>query len=70
LNLRKAFENWKDRLLPAFKIGKLALASFQNWRVYSGCVSKLVSWLWLALKTGEMALAGFQKLSVRVREIS
>jgi hypothetical protein len=45
LNLRKAFENWQDRLLPAswlwpaFKIGKLALAAF---------------------KIGKLALAGYQ----------
>jgi hypothetical protein len=29
LNLRKAFENRRDRLCPAFKIGELALAGFQ-----------------------------------------
>jgi hypothetical protein len=44
LNLRKAFENRQDRLLPAFKIGELALAG----------------WLWLPFKIGELALAGFQ----------
>jgi sarcosine oxidase gamma subunit len=30
LNLRKACENRRDRLWPAFKIGKLALAGFQK----------------------------------------
>jgi tryptophan 2,3-dioxygenase len=69
LNLRKAFENRQDRLLPAFKIGELALAIFQNRRVGFGCLSKSASWLWPAFKTGEMALAGFQKLSAQLREI-
>jgi hypothetical protein len=69
LNLQKAFENWQVRLLPAFKIGQLALAGFQNRRVGSGCLSKLASWLWPAFKTGKMALAGFQKLSAQLREI-
>jgi hypothetical protein len=69
LNLPKAFENWQDRLLPALKIGELALAGFQNRRVGSGCRSKSASWLWLAFKTGKMALAGFQKLSAQLREI-
>ncbi len=59
----------QDRLLPAFKIGELALAGFQNRRVGSGCLSKSASWLWPALKTGELALAGFQKLSAQLREI-
>jgi hypothetical protein len=45
-------------LWPAFIIGKLALAAFQNQR-----------WLWPAFKTGKMALAGFQKLSAQLREI-
>jgi hypothetical protein len=31
--------------------------------------SKSASWLWPAFKTGEMALAGFQKLSAQLREI-
>jgi hypothetical protein len=31
--------------------------------------SKSVSWLWPAFKTGEIALAGFQKLSTQLREI-
>jgi hypothetical protein len=70
LNLRKAFENRQDRLLPAFKIGELALAGFQNWQVSSGCLSKSASWLWPTFKTGELALAGFQKLSAQLREIS
>jgi hypothetical protein len=69
LNLRKAFENRQDRLLPAFKISELALAGFQNWQVGSGCLSKSANWLWPAFKTGEMALAGFQKLSAQLREI-
>jgi hypothetical protein len=30
LNLQKAFENLQDRLLPAFKTGKMALAGFQK----------------------------------------
>jgi hypothetical protein len=47
----------------------LALAGFQNWQVGSGCLSKLANWLWPAFKAGEMALAGFQKLSVQLREI-
>jgi hypothetical protein len=60
LNLRKAFENRQDRLWPAFKIsklalagfkiGELALASFQNWRLASGWLSKSASWLWPAFK--------------------
>jgi hypothetical protein len=69
LNLRKVFENRKDRLLPAFKIGELALARFQNRQVGFGCLSKSVSWLWPAFKTGEMALASFQKLSAQLRVI-
>jgi hypothetical protein len=69
LNLQKAFENRQNRLLPAFKIGELALAGFQNRRVGFGCLSKSASWLWPAFKTGEMALAGFQKLSAQLREI-
>jgi hypothetical protein len=32
-------------------------------------LSKSASWLWPAFKTGEMALAGFQKLSAQLREI-
>jgi hypothetical protein len=55
--------------LPAFKIVELALASFQNQRVGSGCLSKLTSWLWPAFKTGELTLAGFQKLSAQLQEI-
>jgi hypothetical protein len=63
LNLRKAFENRQDRLWPAFKIGELALAGFQNRRVCFGQLSKSATCLWLAFKIGELALAGFQKLS-------
>jgi hypothetical protein len=55
--------------LPAFKIGELALAGFQNRRIGSGCLSKLASWLWPASKTGKLALAGFQKLLAQLREI-
>jgi hypothetical protein len=64
LNLRKAFENRRDRLWPAFKIGELALASIQNRRVGSSWLSKLASWLWPAFKIGELALAGFQNQQV------
>jgi hypothetical protein len=56
-------------LLPACKIGELALADFQNRRVGSGFLSKSASWLWPAFKTGKMALASFQKLSAQLREI-
>jgi hypothetical protein len=63
--LGKAFENRVDRLWPGFKIGKLVLAGFQNWRVDSGWLSKLTSWLWPAFKIGKLALAGFQKLSAQ-----
>jgi hypothetical protein len=69
LNLRKAFANRQDRLLPAFKIGELALAGFQNRRVGSCCLSKSANWLWPAFKTGEMTLAGFQMLSAQLGEI-
>jgi hypothetical protein len=55
--------------LLAFKIGKLALAGFQNQQVGSGCLSKSASWLWPAFKTSEFALPGFQKLSAQLREI-
>ncbi len=64
MNLRKAFENRRDRLWPALKIGELALAGFQNRRVGSGWLSKSASWLWLAFKIGELALAGFQNRQV------
>jgi hypothetical protein len=47
----KAFENRQDRLLPAFKIGELALAAFQNRRVGSGQLSKPAKWLWPAFKS-------------------
>jgi hypothetical protein len=69
LNLRKAFENRVNRLWPAFKIGELALAGFQNRQVGSGWLLKSATWLWLAFKIGELALAGFQKLSAQLREI-
>jgi hypothetical protein len=40
MNLRKTFENWQERLWPAFKISELALAGFQNLQVGSGWLSK------------------------------
>jgi hypothetical protein len=49
----KSFENRRDRLWPAFKIGELALAGFQNQRVGSGRLSKSANWLWPAFKIGE-----------------
>jgi hypothetical protein len=48
------------------KTGKIGCACFQNRRVGSGRLSKLASWLWPAIETGEMALAGFQKLSAQL----
>ncbi len=59
-NLRKDFENGRDRLWPAFKIGELALAGFQNRRVGSCQLSKSASCFWPAFKIGELALASFQ----------
>jgi hypothetical protein len=67
LNLQKAFENRVDKLWPAFKIGELALASFQNQQVGSGWLLKSASWLWSAFKISKLALAGFQKLSAPLR---
>jgi hypothetical protein len=64
LKLKKALENRQDRLLPAFKIGELALACFQNRRVGSGLLSKSARWLGLPFKIGELALAGFQNRRV------
>jgi hypothetical protein len=62
-------------LWPAFKIGELALAGFQNRQVGSGLLSKSASWLWPAFKALGAALrnllsnrskgfefAGFKKL--------
>jgi hypothetical protein len=69
LNLQKAFEDRRDRLWPAFKIGELALAGIQNQHVGSSWLSKSASWLWPAFKIGESALAGFQKLLAQLREI-
>jgi hypothetical protein len=69
LNLRKAFESRVNRLWLAFKIGKLALAGFQNRRVGSGWLLKSASWLWPAFKISKLDLAGFQKLSAQLREI-
>jgi hypothetical protein len=54
LNLRKAFENRRDRLWLAFKIGELG----------SGWLSKSASWLWPAFKIGELTLASFQNWRV------
>jgi hypothetical protein len=45
LNLQKAFENRRDSLWPAFKVGELALAGIQNRRVGSGRLSKSARWL-------------------------
>jgi hypothetical protein len=56
LNLRKAYENRRDGLWPAYKIGELALAGIQNWRVGSGQLLKSATWLWPAFKISEMAL--------------
>jgi hypothetical protein len=44
-------------------------AGFQNRRAGSGWLSKSASWLWPAFKINELALAGFQKLSVQHQEI-
>jgi hypothetical protein len=63
--LRKAFENRQDRLLPAFKIGELALAGFQNWRNGSGRISKTPGAATRNLLTNRskgFELAGFKKL--------
>jgi hypothetical protein len=59
----------------AFKIGKLALAGFQNWRVGSGRLSKSVRWLWplskalgaaprnlFSNRSKEFEFVGFKKL--------
>jgi hypothetical protein len=65
LNLRKAFENWQDKLLPAFKIGELALAAFQNRRVGSGRLSKALGAATrnlLSNRSKGFELAGFKKL--------
>jgi hypothetical protein len=43
-------------LWPAFKIGKLALAGFQNWQVGSGWLSKSASWLSPAFKSSEKSV--------------
>jgi hypothetical protein len=64
LNLRKAFENQRDGLWPAFKIGELALAGIQNQRVGSSWLSKSASGLWPAFKIGELTLAGFHNRQV------
>jgi hypothetical protein len=38
-------------------------------KIGSGRLSKSASWLWPAFNIGELALAGFQKLSVQLPEI-
>jgi hypothetical protein len=73
--LRKAYENWQDRLLPAFKlanwlwpafkIGELALADFQNRRNGSGRLSKALGAATRNLlpnRSKGFELAGFKKL--------
>jgi hypothetical protein len=63
LNLRKAFENRQDRLLSAFKIGELALASFQ--RIGSGGLSKALGAATrnlLSNRSKGFELAAFKKL--------
>jgi hypothetical protein len=65
LNLRKAFENRQDRLLPAFKIGELALAGFQNRRNGSGRLSKAFGTAprnLLSNRSKGFELTGFKKL--------
>jgi hypothetical protein len=65
LNLQKAFETRQDRLLPAFKIGELALAGFQNQRVGSGRLSKALGAALrnlLSNRSKGVELAGFKKL--------
>jgi hypothetical protein len=59
LNLQKAFENRRDRLWLAFKIGELH---------GSGRLSKSASWLWPAFKIAKLVLAGSRKLSAQLRE--
>ncbi len=52
LNLQKAFENRQDRLLPAFKIGELAIwLPFKIGLVGYGWLSKPAKWLWPAFKS-------------------
>jgi hypothetical protein len=65
LNLRKALENQQDRLLPAFKIGELALAGFQNQRNGSGWLSKALGAATrnlLSNRSKGFELSGFKKL--------
>jgi hypothetical protein len=65
LNFQKAFEIRQDRLLPAFKIGELALAAFQNRQVGSGRLSKPAKWLWPAFKKKALGAATRNLLSNR-----
>jgi hypothetical protein len=63
--LRKAFENRQDWLLPAFKIGELALAGFQNWQNGFGRLSKALGAATRNLLSNRckgFELAGFKKL--------
>jgi hypothetical protein len=62
LNLRKAFENRRDRFWPAFKIGELALVGIQNRRVGSGRLSKSASWLWPASQLSKALRAALRNL--------
>jgi hypothetical protein len=65
LNLRKPFENRQDSLLPAFKIGELALAGFQNRQNGSGRLSKALGAAkrnLLSNRSKGFELAGFKKL--------
>jgi hypothetical protein len=65
LNLQKAFENRQDRLLPAFKIGELALTGCQNRQVGSGRLSKVRGAApknLLSNRSTGFELAGFKKL--------
>jgi hypothetical protein len=64
LNLRKAFENRRDRLWRAFKIVELALAGIQNCRVGSGRLSKSAIWLLPTFKIGKLFLADIQNRQV------
>jgi hypothetical protein len=65
LNLRKAFENRVDRLCPAFKIGELALAGFENRRNGSGRLLKVLGAAtrnMLSNRSKGSELADFKKL--------
>jgi hypothetical protein len=58
LNLRKAFENQRDRLWPAFKIGEWFWLTF-----------KIGELALAGFQIGKLALAGFQNLSTQLQEI-